>query len=653
MSLESVSLWVLALGGVVSALSMLVRRASGHGVPVFLGLWSCVSGCLIGLCGACAGLRDGDGLSSLFQLPVYVVGCCAAVHAYGYLRGHAEGREGAFWLFFNGMLASMVWVTVASGFLEFLVAWELMGAMSFALVAFEYRSKDSAGASWGYLLACQAGGALLMVMHAMEGGTGAVALAAVVVGVMGFGLKIGLPGLHTWLPEAHPAAPAPVSAVMSGAMIALGFYGVLTQVPLPSAGPGGWRLVAWLLAVCGTVVMVPAVALALAQNNLKRLLAYSSVENMGVVALGLGLGLYGHCCGETLMGVAGIAGASLHLLNHALLKGTLFLGAGSVLRATGTLELDSMGGLLRRLPQTGALFGASAVSLSGLPPFNGFIGEFLIYYAAFLGIRHGAAGSCATAGDLAFLALCVLAVLMLALTGGLAAAAYARAIGGAFLGEPRTAAAASAREVAPCMRAAMWVLSALSLTVMVSSPFLCRALMPPVLSALGLPSSASEVTQVSCLLSRVALVSGALLLVTALVCVARRCLPHGAETPVRPTWDCGYARPDARMEYTSTALVQPLMDYFAPLLRLHRRTHPAEGLFPEHGSVGLHTEDLANALLWRPLHRLTWHVADVVHRLQSGYLHLYVLVMVIALLALLAWGWLDGMSLSSRGGMVK
>ena len=652
MSLVSVSQWVLALGGVVSALSMLCRRVSVHGVPAFLGLWSCVSGCLIGLWGACVGLGEGRALSSLFELPVYVVGCCAAVHAYGYLRGHAEGREGLFWLFFNGMLASMVWVTAAVGFLEFLVAWELMGVMSFALVAFEYRSKDSAGASWGYLLACQAGGALLMVMHAMGSRPGAWALAAVVLGVLGFGLKIGLPGLHTWLPEAHPAAPAPVSAVMSGAMIALGFYGVLTQVPLP-AGTSAARLVAWLLTVCGTVVVVPAVALALSQNNLKRLLAYSSVENMGVASLGLGLGLYGFCCGETLMGVAGLAGASLHLLNHALLKGTLFLGAGSVLRATGTLELDSMGGLLRRLPQTGALFSASAVSLSGLPPFNGFIGEFLIYYAAFLGIRHGAAGHCASAGDLAFLALCAAAALMLALTGGLAAAAYARAIGGAFLGEPRTAAAASAREVAPCMRGAMWALSALSLAVMVASPFLCRALVPPTLAALGLPSCAGEVSQVSGLLSRVSMVSGAFLLVTALVCVARRCLPHGAETPVRPTWDCGYARPDARMEYTSTALVQPLMDYFAPLLRLHRRAQAAEGLFPEHGSVGLHTEDLANALLWRPLHRLTWRVADAVHRLQSGYLHLYVLVMVIALLALLAWGWLDGMSLSSRGGMVK
>lgn len=611
-------------------------------VPAVVGLCGCLSGCLVSLGGSLWSLCEGNGLPVLFQLPVVVVGFGAAMHAYGYLHGHGEGREGWFWLLFNGMLASMTWVTIAGSFLEFLIAWELMGALSFGLVAYEWHSKESASASWGYLLACQAGGMLLMLMQASSSWP----LLALAFGVVALGLKIGLPGLHTWLPEAHPAAPAPVSAVMSGAMIALGFYGVLTWVPLSLDGTGR-EVLGWVLAVCGAVVIVPAVILALGQGNLKRLLAYSSVENMGIASLGLGLGLVGFARGDLAMGVTGLGGAALHLLNHALLKGTLFLGAGSVLRATGTLELDDMGGLLRRLPRTGALFCASAVSLSGLPPFNGFLGEFLIYWSAFSGILLGA-----ESGAMGLLTLCVAAVLALALTGGLAAAAYARAIGGAFLGEPRTKAAADAVEVAPCMRAAMWLLTVLSLLVMLTAPMLCRWLLPPMLSALGLPACQAELQTLLLVLVKVSLVSGAFLVLTALVCFWRHRLPLGAQTPVRPTWDCGYARPDARMEYTGTALAQPLMDYFAPLLRLSRRLHRAEGLFPTQASVSLKTDDVANGLWWRPLRRRLWQVADVVHRFQSGYLHLYVLVMVLALLALLAWGWLDGISLV-RGGTVQ
>ncbi len=594
-------------------------------------------------------------IALLFRLPVCIIGPVAALHAMGYLHGHAKGWHcAAFWAFYNAMLACMMWVTASPGldwniiapygdfihFVNFLTAWELMGITSFALVAFEHRSHLTMKAAWNYIIACHAGGALLIVMYGAACRAAGLtaspfAFAAVILGVLAFGLKIGLPMLHTWLPEAHPAAPAPVSAVMSGAMIALGFFGIFRIVPL-NAECG--TLMAWILTACGTLVIVPAVIMALAQNNLKRLLAYSSVENMGITALGFGLGMFGMIRGDKMMAFAGIAGAVLHILNHAFLKGTLFLAAGSVLRATGILDLDKMGGLMKRMPYTGKMFCLSAISLSGLPPFNGFIGEFLVYFTAFRGVISNTGDISGTA----LRVLCIIAILALALTGGLAAAAYSRAIGAAFLGEPRTEQAAKAAESPLCMRLALMLLSVLSLVMIFASPWLCRHFIPGIISAMQFPTipDAEIIEEISGMLDMISIFSGGIILITVLFCLVRRMLPRGAKTPVKPTWDCGYARPDARMEYTGTALAQPIMDYFAPLIKLSRKRKKPDGLFPESASVELETDDMANTGLWRPLRKLFWKAADAIHRLQSGYIHIYVLAMLVALMAMLIWGFL-------------
>ena len=304
-------------------------------------------------------------LSALFLLPVFVIGAFAALHAVGYLR--EERNRGRFWTFFNFTLAAMTWVALAVTPVEFLCAWELMGVMSFALVAFEWRKKETLRAAWIYLLSCQAGAALLILMFvygASDNAPPAFLSAVIVLGMAGFGLKAGFPVLHVWLPEAHPAAPAPVSALMSGAMINLGFYGILRML-VSSDGPVG--TFGWIFLCAGLAGALGGVLFALARQNLKGLLACSSVENMGIAGIGFGLGLLGVEHGDLVMTVFGLAGAFLHLLNHALLKGGLFLSAGSVLRATGSLNMDRLGGLLKRMPWTGGAFLFSSLSISLTP----------------------------------------------------------------------------------------------------------------------------------------------------------------------------------------------------------------------------------------------------------------------------------------------
>ncbi len=569
-----------------------------------------------------------DALSAMFLLPVFIAGIPALIHAKGYLEGHAEGRTGWFWLFFLWTLGAMVWVTLARTPVEFLAAWEMMGMMSFALVAFEYHEKATLRAAWIYLLACHAGAAFLIPAF-IFGGCGVWAMGAVIAGLTGFGLKIGFPLLHVWLPEAHPAAPAPVSAVMSGAMINLGFYGIL-RMPYAQDSTT-FQTLGWILLVLGLTGSFGGILFAAAQQNLKRLLAYSSIENMGILGIGFGLGFLCTAYGYEGIAITAFSGAFLHMLNHAALKSSLFLGAGSILRSTGTLNMDRMGGLAKRMPKTFLSFLFSALSLSGLPPFNGFLGELLIYIAAFLTLNTGI--TALTGAGLPVL-------LILAMTGGLAAVAYVKALGAAFLGEPRTPAAADATERPCSMILPLLTGAVFSFILLFSAPLLLPFFADLATDLTGhsaLPAK-DLIPALAAILSRTAIFS-LFFFATAgiLLRLRQRDLAKKGEK-IKPTWDCGYAEPTARMEYTGTAFVQPVVDFFANLLHPVKKVRMENRLFPEHAEISVETEDAADRTVWKPLFHLFGRAADKIHRLQSGYLHLYVLIMVLVLLAMLIWG---------------
>ncbi len=573
-----------------------------------------------------------DLLSAIFLLPVVMVAIPAALHSLGYLKGHdSNGKGGVYWFFFNMTLASMTLVTLTPNPLFFLVAWEMMGLMSFALVAFEYKSAETMRAARTYLYACHAGAAFLILLIVLLDGeplSGAMGLAVFFLGLAGFGLKIGLFPLHVWLPEAHPAAPAPVSALMSGAMLNLGFYGLMRLVIQPS---GPLEVYAWSFLVLGAFGSVGGILFAAGQDNLKRLLAYSSIENMGVISLGLGLGFLGGAAGDVIIATLGFSGAILHLFNHAALKGGLFLCAGSVYKAADTLRMDQLGGLLKRMPWTGTLFTLFSLSISALPPFNGFLGEFLIYLAAFTGI--------ATATGSMF-AASLLCILVLALTGGLASGVFVKAVSAVFLGEPRSPEAADAKSEKPGMVLAIGIFAVLCLAIALWSPAVCRNASPLIHYFTELPPEDinSQLLTVSTYLHKLGIFSCLMLVLFGLAALLRAFLSRGREERTGRTWDCGYAAPGARMEYTGSAFIQPTVDFFSFLLHSVKRVRKPEKLFPEEASLEVETPDGAGRFLWDPLFRLAGKISDKVRILQSGYLHLYILVMIVALILMLVWG---------------
>ncbi len=563
----------------------------------------------------------GSMLSDFFLLPVLTLALASGIHSLGYLSGHGSGRSGTYWCFFNLTVAAMMMVIHAEYLMQFLVAWEVMGVASFALVIFDRESVKAWKAGWIYLLACHAGAALLMILFFIPLNSEAVFILALI----GFGLKIGFPLLHVWLPEAHPAAPAPVSALMSGAMIELGFLGLLIYGVIVRCN---WMLAGWVLTILGVITALCGIIFALAQCNLKKLLAYSSIENMGILSTALGLGLLGKAYGLNMLMVSGFAGAAAHLLNHALLKGGLFLAAGSVYKATGTLDMDLMGGLFKRMPRTAWYFVFHGLSLCGLPPSSGFAAEFFIYSAAFAGL---------TSGVTAVAVVSAAVLVFLALTGGLAAAAFAKAIGAVFCGEPRSEKAAGAVEVGFSMRFPVAILFFASIALMFALPF-----MVDVLGSELFPAYSTELGNLGAVSFAVAFLSCCAMLVITLILGVRKFLAGRNGQRVSGTWDCGYALPDAKMEYTATSFSRSMVDFFGFLLHPRRNIEPVKDVFPVSASIEENIEDGGTARFWRPLFAFFNRIAEKIHLLQSGSLHFYLLVLVVTLLVMLGWAVMRG-----------
>ena len=612
------------LAGLGAALVALVMRAEA--VRTFA--WSLPYGAFtVGL----------DPLSAFFLVPTFLLSGLAAIYAIGYFRPWHGRNPGRFWLFYNALIASMALVLLARNGVLFLVAWETMSLASFFLVIHDDAAEGVQAAGWTYLVATHVGTAFLLALFFLLGRGGgsqdfaAFAVPAGSAGVLfllalvGFGTKAGLFPFHVWLPEAHPAAPSPVSAVMSGVMIKTGIYGILRMLVLLGTVPA-WC--AWLVLGLGAASGVLGVLFALAQRDLKRMLAYSSVENVGIIALGVGLGMLGVCGGVPAVAALGFAGGLLHVLNHAMFKGLLFLGAGAVVHATGTRDVERLGGLFKRLPWTGTAFLAGSIAICGLPPFNGFAGEFLIYLGSFKMLLGS--GALALGG--------LTAVVALALIGGLAAACFTRAFGIVFLGEPRTADALRGHEAGLSMRVPMFALAAICLVLGLGAGAAIRVLEPAValLAGPAAPAAGNESVPWLFPIAGTAVLLALLAGIGALARLRRRLL---AGRPVRETvtWDCGYAAPAASMQYTATAFAQPLTQGAAVFLRPQVASRLPEGIFPAAASFRSETADVARARLYDPLFRGTANLLGRLRWLQQGRVHVYVLYIVAALVALLGW----------------
>jgi hydrogenase-4 component B len=579
-----------------------------------------------------------DALSAMFLLQIFVLSLLGAIYGLEYWRqvDHPEnGRK--LRLFYGLVTAAMALLVAARNAMVFLVGWEVMALTAFLIVTTEDDRKEVRNAGYIYLIATRIGTLCMFAMFAalfafrgswdISGPLDARSpwgTAIFVLALVGCGLKAGVMPLHVWLPGAHANAPSHVSALMSGVLIKMGIYGLARMTSLFPLPPLWWG--ATLLGL-GTVSGVLGVAFAIGQHDLKRLLAYHSVENIGIICMGLGLALVGRALGRADLVALGMAGALLHVWNHGIFKALLFLAAGSVVHATGTRELDRLGGLLRHMPYTALAFLVGAVAICGLPPLNGFISELLIY-VGFL---------CASTMPLGMVWLAAaLSAAALALIGGLAVACFVKAFGSVFLGEARTAVAARAHEAGWAMTAPMALLGAACAAIGLGSPLVASTLDRA--AAAWAPDLASKLEPTASLAPLVAVTVLCAALVGSLLAVGGWLVARTRRiSSATGTWDCGYALPTARMQYTSSSFAEGVVAMFAWALRPQIHRPAVHGLFPRPAPMATHVPDTVLDGILLPAGRAVGRSLRWFRWLQRGSIHAYLAYILATLVWLLLW----------------
>jgi hydrogenase-4 component B len=611
----------------VSALAVAVRAlASGT-------VWEWQPGLVV--CGELVHLRL-DGLSALFFALVSVVGGAGAVYAREYWDDASHPRSArAGRMLWSGLMLCLGLVLTASNGLHFLIAWELFTLCAYFLVTLNRSSREVRTAGWLYLCASHLAALCLFAFFALLAAhTGSWELGPMRdrtelaplfwLALVGFGVKAGVFPLHVWLPSAHANAPSHVSAILSGVTLKIGVYGLVRfsgWLPMPaSAG--------WVVAALGVISAVLGVAFALGQHDLKRLLAYHSVENIGIILIGVGFAMVAVSQGIAPWGQLALAGGLLHVWNHGLFKALLFFCAGSVLHATGTREMSRLGGLWRVMPWTASLFALGAVAISGLPPLNGFVSEWLVYLGLFdATLAHGPAAWAA-----------IPAAILLGVTSALALACFVKVCGVVFLGAARSEAALHAHESGPAMRGAMLMLAigcvAIGLGPVLFWPAVARAIeaWQPTWPASAAPAPLAALGIVHLIVAGLALAAGA--------CLWRKVCNGVFHRAV--TWDCGYAAPTARMQYTAGSFAAIITEWFAGILRPQRHAHPVEGDFPARAGFEQHTPETVLEFVVEPAGAWVMRVSQAARRFQHGRVQAYLFYTVAGAAALALLVWLGG-----------
>ncbi|HEX9185524.1 MAG TPA: proton-conducting transporter membrane subunit [Vicinamibacteria bacterium] len=595
-----------------------------------------------------------DPLSAWFLVTLAVLAAPVAVYSVGYLA-HAipPGRTAFVGVAWNALLLSVETVFAADGVLGFLLAWELMTLATAGLVATDHESRPSRRSAFLFLAMSHLGtGCLVAAFFLLASGSGSLAFADLLGGaaatassrellfvlfLLGFGVKAGVVPLHVWLPEAHPAAPSNVSALMSGGLVNAGLYGL---VRVGAGGLGrpdpGWGMGVLLL---GSVSAVLGVLYALSENDLKRLLAFSTIENGGIALMGFGAGMIGLAAGRPGLGALGFAAGLFHVLNHAAFKGLLFLGAGGVVAATGTRRLEELGGLVHRMPRTAGLFLLGSAAIAGLPLLNGFASEWLVFQSLLRGFF--------SAERLTRIVL-PLGGALLALTSALAAACFVKAFALTFLALPRSRAAAEATEAKALLLAPQAFLAAACVALGLFPGLVVRVLAGVAASLPGIGREGAFTGGLAGVtvgvpafdhLSPFVLVPAAVLglgLAAALGLVSARA------TRRAPAWGCG-GELSAQTEYTATAFAKPLVMVFRGIYRPTREVSTVETA-PYFASEVRYRSEIGAPFerhVYGPATRAVLAAAERLRVIQAGSLHAY-LAYVLVLGVILLW-WLGGL----------
>ena len=589
-------------------------------------------------------------LSAWFLIVLGTIAIPVAIYSVEYFAHSVPpSRTAAVGTGVNALLGAVETVFVAGDVLTLLFAWELMTLTTAALVATEHEDGQSRRAAYLYLvmshvgtgclmvaffLASSASGSMSLPVLLREGAvSGATRTALFVLFFVGFGVKAGVIPLHVWLPEAHPAAPSSVSALMSAVLITTGLYGLLRTCAFGLGVPE----VQWGLAfmAIGALTAVLGVLYALTQNDLKRMLAYSTIENSGIIVLGIGVTMVALASGRRELAAVAMAASLYHVLNHAAFKCLLFLGAGGIVMATRTRRIEEFGGLLRRMPWTGVFFLVGAIAIAGLPPLNGFASEWVLFQALLRGF--------ASVPGLVRLNFPIGGAL-LAMTSALAAACFVKAFGISFLALPRSSAAAEAREAPAWMLVPQMWLAVVCLALGLFPGVVLRALSPVVASLPGVPASAALAIDTITIASHdgisdqvVPLALGAAV-IAALACASLLGVRSRAPRRV-PTWGCG-GELTARAEYSATAFSKPLMMIFRAVYRPTREVETLAEVspyFPTEVRYRARIEPTFERYVYAPLTRAVLRVAHGMKVLQAGSLHAYLAYVLVLGVLLLIW----------------
>ena len=594
-----------------------------------------------------------DPLSLFFLLVISLVAVPSGIYSLGYLKGQYPARKIILgWVLFLVFILSMAFVVTVNNAFIFLVFWEIMSLVSYFLVIFDTDHEKSVQAGVIYIIMTHIGTAFitvaffLMFKYAHSFDFTAIKLAAVtmpagvkniifILLLLGFGTKAGIVPLHIWLPYAHPQAPSHISSLMSGVMIKTAVYGLLRYVVFIIGIDSIWW--AKLVLVLAMLSCLVGIMYALIENDLKKLLAYSSVENMGIILLGVGAAMFFIKMNIPDLAVLALAAGLYHLINHAVFKGLLFLCAGSVYKATGTRDIEKLGGLIKLMPVTAVCFLIGSLAISAMPPLNGFISEWLILQSFFLGALN------TVGGNRIFMGLCAS---VLALTGGLAAACFVKAFGVTMLALPRSQRAKDARESSASMRLSMIAMSVFAGILGLAAPVVLRYLITVSGFVTGIQVEGMNFTlnnfvitvpyanQVYLSSSYIGLVLASVFLIVLAVSYFKFGKP---KVSVGKTWDCGYYKLTSRNEYTATAFSKPFRIAFNFFLLPYKRTQKIRDSFYHVKSFKyeVFTTSIFKHYIYEPLLRLIFGMARLTRKIQPGSIHVYIAYIFITIVTLI------------------
>lgn len=569
-----------------------------------------------------------DPLSAFFVLVIAVMSLISIVYSKGYLQPYIDKGKNikAHIVFLPILVASMLLVVTCQNALMFLICWEIMSLSSFFLVIFEHEKKEVRRAAIKYLVFMHLSVLFIMVAFAMlslkSGSFDFTSFMSALHGdkhftntiflllFVGFGMKAGFVPFHNWLPEAHPAAPSHVSAMMSGIMIKTGIYGILrllSLIDVPS------KSICFAVLILSVVSALYGLLYAIIQHDVKRFLAYSSIENIGIIGISIAVGMIGLSYGVDMVALLGFAGAILHILNHSIFKQLLFLAAGAVYNKTHTRHIELLGGLVKAMPKTAVMFLIGAIAICGLPPFNGFVSEIIIYFGMFkaLSIHHFVS-----------VIMILFAISSLALVGTMAVLCFSKAFSIIFLGMPRSEASEKVdSDVKVSMLVPMGVLASMALVIGLVPQFMFKFALNPVSVLTNVDYS--SVVEPLYILQLISLYALAFVAVLSTVILLKMKFTQG-RVKLHDTWGCGYNKPNNHMQYTASSYASPFLSMLKPLFKKVFDIEKPRKLFPKSAHFSLKVEDIEEAYVINPILKYDEMFLSKFESMQSGNIQSYI-----------------------------